>query len=80
MTKKKNTKQKPFRVAVGDRFQTRSGNVWIVTERGLFGRPHWVISEDRNRQTLMHSRELARLKRLEPCKLNVYGMPDWSKP
>jgi hypothetical protein len=51
-------------IRVNDRFEASDGTVWIITECGLFGRPYWIVSEDRNRQTCMSRASLERMKRL----------------
>lgn len=51
-------------IRVGDQFKMSNGSIWIVTECGLFGRPYWIVSEDRNRQTCMAKFQLEQMERL----------------
>jgi hypothetical protein len=71
------TRAKAFPVAVGDRFQASNGEIWTVTERGLFGAPHWVISNDRNRQTTCHSKTLATMERIAHATVTEFGALTW---
>jgi hypothetical protein len=63
MNGKETSSARPAPIHEGDRFQ--SGNtVYIVTEVGRFGRPCWVVTEDRRLQTRLHHALLRTMARL----------------
>lgn len=47
-----------MKIVVGDRFLSRNGEIWTVTEDRRFGRGYWVVSRDRLCQTIFQRQAL----------------------
>lgn len=52
-------------IVEGDKFKSKGGEVWTVTEDMKFGRGYWVVSEDRCRQAVFNRHNLETMERVE---------------
>ena len=55
--------KRPIPIRVGDKFKG-SKETYTVTEAMPFGRGYWVITEDRNRQTIFDRNTLETMQRV----------------